>query len=209
MTVCAPDWGRMVRADNRYSRLVVWLKIILPIVGLVLLSLLFLVARPATDVQSTIPYAKVEIDEIVADQRISAPTYSGVTAEGDAIEFNAKLAAPSPNKPDSITSEGISARIDLKGGTTISLTAPQASVDGPTQTARLSGGVEVNTSAGVVVRTDAVTTSLETATLVTDGSVEATSSLGQITAGQMTLIQQNRGVHVLVFQNGVRVIYQP
>jgi lipopolysaccharide export system protein LptC len=67
----------------------------------------------------------------------------------------------------------------------------------------------VNTSAGVVVRTDAVKTSLETATLVTDGPVEATSSLGQITAGQMTLIQQNHGVHVLVFQNGVRVIYQP
>lgn len=199
----------MVRADNRYSRLVIWLKIILPIVALVLLSLLFLVARPTTDVQSTILYAKVEIDEIVADQRISAPTYSGVTAEGNAIEFNAIRAAPSPDKPDSITSEGISARIDLKSGTIISLTAPQASMDGPTQTARLSGGVEVNTSTGVMIRTDAVTTSLETATLVTDGLVEATTSLGQITAGQMTLIQQNRGVHVLVFQNGVRVIYQP
>ncbi|WP_438959717.1 LPS export ABC transporter periplasmic protein LptC [Nereida sp.] len=199
----------MVRADNRYSRLVVWLKITLPIVGLVLLSLLFLVARPATDAQSTVPYAKIEIDDIVADQRISAPTYSGVTAEGDAIEFNAKLAAPNPDKPDSIMSEGISARIDLKSGMTISLTAPQASVDESTQTARLSGGIEVTTSAGVVVRTDAVTTSLETATLVTDGSVEATTSLGQITAGQMTLIQQNPGGHVLVFQNGVQVIYQP
>ena len=199
----------MVRADNRYSRLVVWLKITLPIVGLVLLSLVFLVARPSTDAQSAIPYAKVEIDEIVADQRISAPTYSGVTAAGDAIEFNAKLAAPSSDKPESIMSEGISGRIDLKSGTTISLTAPQVSVDGPTQTARISGGVEVNTSAGVMVRTDAVTASLETATLITDGPVEATTALGQITAGQMTLIQQNRGGHVLVFQNGVRVIYRP
>lgn len=199
----------MGRADNRYSRLVIWLKIVLPIVGLVLLSLLFLIARPATDVQSTIPYAKVEIDEIIADQRISAPTYSGVTADGDAIEFNAKSAAPNPDKPDSITSEEISARIYLESGTAISLTAPQARVDGPTQTARLSGGVKVSTSTGMMARTDAITTLLETATLVTDGPVKATTSLGQISAGQMTLIQQSRGVHVLVFQNGVRVIYKP
>jgi lipopolysaccharide export system protein LptC len=199
----------MIGADNSYSRRVVWLKIILPIVGIVLLSLLFLLARPATDLKSTIPYAKVEVEEIVADQRISAPRYSGVTANGDAIEFNAKLAAPSPDQLDSITSEGISARIDLKSGTTISLTAPQASVSGPTQTAHLSGGVEVNTSTGLIARTGAITTSLETATLVTNGPVEAVTSLGQLTAGQMTLIKQNRSGHVLVFQNGVRVVYQP
>jgi lipopolysaccharide export system protein LptC len=209
MTAYAPGWGKMVGADNRYSRWVVWLKIILPIVGLVLLSLLFLIARPAIDAQSAIPYAKVEIDEVVADQRISAPTYSGVTANGDAIEFSAKRAAPSPDQADSITSEGISARIDLKSGATILLTAPKVSANGPAQTARLSGGVEVNASFGVIARTSAITMSFEKATLLTDGPVEAGTSLGQITAGRMSLIQKNRGAHVLVFQNGVRVIYQP
>ena len=60
----------MAVADNTYSRVVGWLKILLPLGALALLSTLFLFARGIAPV-GEIPYA--ELEEIAREARISDP----------------------------------------------------------------------------------------------------------------------------------------
>ncbi len=65
MTACALALADMATYDNTYSRVVAWLKILLPLLALAILSTLFLVARTIDPAQN-IPYADVDIDELDA-----------------------------------------------------------------------------------------------------------------------------------------------
>ncbi len=64
------------RPDNLHSRLVFWLKILLPLGRLAILSTLFMVShnfRP----EDAIPYADVDIEDRVNEPRLTAPDFAG------------------------------------------------------------------------------------------------------------------------------------
>ncbi len=65
----------MATYDNTYSRVVAWLKVLLPVIALVLLSTMFLISR-TIDPSRAIPFANVDVEGMVRDQRISAPAFS-------------------------------------------------------------------------------------------------------------------------------------
>ncbi|MDO9527303.1 MAG: hypothetical protein Q7J57_17480, partial [Gemmobacter sp.] len=68
----------MSRADNTYSRVVGALKVVLPLAALVLLSVLFLLARGRED-GSELRYSDVDLEALLKEPRMTAPTYTGVT----------------------------------------------------------------------------------------------------------------------------------
>ena len=96
----------MVVQDDTYSRVIAWLKILLPLVALGILSILFLVARTIDPAQN-LPFADVDIAEITRDQRVSRPNFSAVTADGAAITLSASTARPVPGSPEIITGDDI------------------------------------------------------------------------------------------------------
>ena len=56
---CVPVWSEAMAArDNVHSRVVFWLKIILPLLALAILSTLFLFSR-RIDTDQALPYAEV------------------------------------------------------------------------------------------------------------------------------------------------------
>ena len=110
MTACAPESPDMVVADNTYSRLVAWLKILFPLIALAILSTLFLVARTVDPAQD-LPYADVDVAELAREQRIGQPNYSGVTADGAAISLSARSALPDADNPRRITGTDVNADI--------------------------------------------------------------------------------------------------
>ena len=63
------------------TRIVRWLRVLLPLVALTMLSTMFLFSR-GSDVESRIPYAEVDAQAAARDNRIVAPEYSGVTGDG-------------------------------------------------------------------------------------------------------------------------------
>jgi lipopolysaccharide export system protein LptC len=63
----------MAAAIDGYSRLVAWLKIILPLIALGILATLFLVSR-TIDPSQTIPYADVDVQDLARNQRVGAPS---------------------------------------------------------------------------------------------------------------------------------------
>ena len=94
---------------DRYSRMVALLKVSLPLIALGILSTLFLVSR-AVDPPSTIPFADSEVQERLTNQQVTGPLYTGMSANGDQIEFIAETVVNSPDEVGTNISQNVDVR---------------------------------------------------------------------------------------------------
>lgn len=202
----------MATFDNSYSRMVAWLKIILPLVALAILSTLFLVSR-SVDTTLTIPYSEADLNEITREQKIGNLSYSGVAANGAAITLTAESAQPMLGKKPSMSAKVLQIAIETPNGLKMNAQSPVGIFDSGGQNAELTGGVIITTSSGYIIETDTLNTNLTDSSVSTPGPITATGPLGSISAGQMVLQQQSgngsRSGYYLVFKNGVSLIYVP
>ncbi len=194
----------MLRDDNFYSQFVGFLKVSLPLAALALMSTVFLFARAPTQ-ENAIPYA--EIEEIARAPRVSGAQVSGVSNDGSVFELVARTALPNLN---GMTADTLTAAIESIDGTLIDIRAGQGEINTTEQTARLSGLVRIETSDGFEMETAAVTTNMTTGQIISDGALEVQAPFGSLTAGQM-IIETPDGANgqVMLFQNGVRLVYTP
>lgn len=200
----------MITYDNNYSRFVAFTKVILPIIALGILSTLFLFSRDIDPGQS-IPFAKVDVEELAREQRVGAPNYAGVTDDGSAISIMAKSARPSADNPKIISATEMTATIQDAAGGRIDMTSKHGQIDTEQQIVRLGGGVLIETSTGYAISTSGITAALDKTSMASDGRITATGPLGSIKAGQMVLKVQNKpdDAHLLVFKGGVKLVYDP
>lgn len=190
-----------------YSRLVGMLKVTLPLAALVLLSMLFMVAR-TLDPEAALPYAQVDIDEMLRDPRLTAPTYSGVTREGDEVVFTAETAHPG-NGNGARAMAPLLRLIDSTGAQT-RISADEARIAPASRELALSGNVELLTASGIRLQTDDLLAHLDRTRLEGPGKVVAEAPLGRLEAGSFTLTRgAGPGQEVLVFNGGVKLLYQP
>ena len=196
--------------DNTYSRLVGFLKIVLPLAALGVLSTLFLISRNI-DTNSAIPYAEVDVRELAREERVGEPNFSSVTADGSAIRLYARSARPDIDTPDRLLMDAPQARIQTESGMDVDITAGSASMDARAELATLTDAVRVTTSTGYEVLTEGVVASLGETRGETDGAATANGPLGKIEAGRITLTEaeDSPGDYVLVFNEGVKLVYQP
>ena len=75
------------------SRIVAWLRVILPLTALALLSVLFLLGRKP-EPEGNIPYANVDPREVAERQLATSPTYAGVTEDGAQINITGAQVMP-------------------------------------------------------------------------------------------------------------------
>jgi len=192
-------WG-----DEAYSQLVGFLKITLPLAALALMSTVFLFARAPTQ-DSQIPYA--EIEEIAQEPRLSGAQISGVSDDGSVIALDARTARPTEN---GLTAEALSGTVDTLSGVHIDLQSTGGEIDNASQTARLTGLTYLKTSNGYEMETTGLTTDLVSGRIVSDGALEVQAPYGDLTAGQLIIeTPENASGQVMLFQNGVRLIYTP
>jgi len=200
----------MASYDNSYSRFVAFTKITLPIVALGILSTLFLFSRNIDPSQS-IPYAKVDVENLAKEQRLGAPNYAGVTEDGSAISITAQSAQPDLDNPDRILANDITAKIEDANGGHLDITSGSGVINSKHQILILKGGVHIVTSSGFTIDTSGITSSLGITSVVTDGEITANGPLGLLKAGKMEVLPQNgpKASHLLVFKGGVKLIYDP
>ncbi|MCK8463227.1 hypothetical protein MUY35_05120 [Aliiroseovarius sp. S1339] len=200
----------MDRSDNSYSRFISWLKVLLPVSALALLSTMFLISK-SVDPTTSLSYARVNLEELTGEQRIDSPRFSSVTDDGAAITFSAKSAVPDPDKTNVFTAEVLSARIETPDGGAVDIDAAKALIDGSSNIVDLSGGVTLVTSTNYEIATDGLTTAMDTTSAKTNGPVEAEGPMGHIIAGQAELTRQgdDNATYLLVFKEGVKLVYQP
>ena len=75
------------------SRIVHWLRVILPLAALAVLAVLFLLARKP-DPEAAIPYADVDPRDLAERQAVTSPRYSGVTDDGARVSIDGSEATP-------------------------------------------------------------------------------------------------------------------
>ncbi len=139
-------------SDNMHSRVVMILKITLPLVALAILASLFLFSAPI-DPEDAIPYADVEIADRLAQPRMTGAGFSTVTSDGATLTLSAEAAVP---KAGGATVTGLSGLLQSPDGASTQITAAKAELDRTKGQLQLTEGVTLQTSQGYAIRTDAV-----------------------------------------------------
>ncbi|AXI44682.1 hypothetical protein C1J03_00730 [Sulfitobacter sp. SK012] len=197
-----------MRPDS-HTRTVTWLKVAFPLAALGILSTLFLLSR-TIDTESAIPFADKEIQERLRDQQVTAPFFSGSTADGDQLSFSAvKLTTPS-GQLGANEAEGVLARIETADGNRIKVQANMARFDIAADMADLEGDVVLETSSGYRMTTRTLTSQMSSFEINAPDAVHAVGPLGVLDAGSMTIKTPQAGENVqLIFNNGVKLVYTP
>jgi lipopolysaccharide export system protein LptC len=199
----------MALADNAHSRLVGALKVLLPLAALAVLSTLFLLSR-TRDPDAALPYAQVDIEDMLRDPRLTAPTYSGVTREGDEVIFTARTAHPEGSGNTGARAVEPVLRLISPDGAESHVVAAEAHVDPAARTLVLRGAVRLDTPSGYWLESEELVASLDRSRLESPGPVSALGPQGRIAAGGFTLTRgEAPGQEVLVFNGGVKLLYQP
>lgn len=196
--------------NDIHTRLVLWLKILLPLAALAILSTLFLLSR-SIDPEDAIPYAEVDVEELAREPRLSAPEYAGVTADGAAVTVTAETARPDPADSRRVSATGLHAVMDTDNDLEAALSAAQGLIDTGAAMLTLSDGVEISTSTGYRVTAPHVTSALDRTEVIAQGPVSAEAPFGRLEAGGMELRvdPEAKDGHVLIFKDGVKLVYDP
>ena len=197
----------MQPADNLYSQVVGWAKILLPLCAIGLLSTLFLLARSTTEPNEIV---LEQVEAIAREQRLSAPEFSGLTDDGAVIVISASTARPDTTRPDTISIDDVRLRMDNADGSNVEVTATMGEIDGRAGIASLLGLARLVTSSGYEMETNGLIAELETGLVTTDGLLEIHAPFGQLTAGKVTFQMASEGIsQEMLFTDGVRLLYTP
>ncbi|WP_323767472.1 hypothetical protein [Antarctobacter sp.] len=196
----------MRRGDGLYSRVIAWLKILLPLAALAMLSTLFLLSRSTEPLQN-IPFVE-ELQKSAADERVSAPFFAGTTPRGDVLSVTAKSVRPLGG--GEIQADDLAARMRLSDGSEILVDAVEAMLNDGDGQALMQGGVRIESSQGYVLLTEGLVSSLDRIEAESLGPVQGDGPLGRFEAGHLRIAPVGEdGAVQLMFSGGVKLVYQP
>jgi len=196
-------------ADNFHSHMVAWMKIILPLLALGLLSTLFLISRNV-DPTKNIPITDIDLEQRADYLGATNPSFAGMTNRGDRVSVRAEQAKPGARDPEHLLAEGVVAKLNLISGTVIDITSDHAEMNQSKFTANLQGDVNVVTTNGYDLKTERLNARLDTLYAETPGPVEGSAPVGTLSAGRMVLdTDQETGAAHLLFTDGVKLLYTP
>lgn len=194
---------------DAHTRVVTWLKVLLPLAALAILSTLFLLADQINP-DDALPFAEVDVEELAREPRMTLPSYAGTTSDGAALNLTAEAALPgTADRP----ARALNVRMELAtpDGATTDLRAASAVIDADGGKLFLSGGVSLTTSQGYSLETLEIVADLDRSGLETVSGVQARAPAGTLTADSMVLRQDNQTptTYLMVFKGGVRLVYLP
>lgn len=198
-------------ADNAHSRRVALLKIALPLMGLAVLSTLFLVSTSRVP-EDLVPYADVDIADLLREPRLTGPSYAGVTRDGAAVTLSAREALPgAPGTDLGGLARDLTGQIETPDGVHTSFTAGEARLDTGGGQVLLTGGVRISMSSGYELSFGEGQIGLERTGITAFGGVKASAPLGAISAEVLAIgpAEGSPGRYLMVFKGRVRLLYQP
>jgi lipopolysaccharide export system protein LptC len=188
--------------------MVQFLKVLLPLVAIVMLSTVFLLSRSIeTDVK--VPFTQRDIEERLADQIVTRPNYRGTTRKGEEVQIEAIQATQGTENSVPTASE-FRGRLGLSNGGIITLDSNSGMIRPDKNTATFIGDVVITTTDGIEVTTNLLNTALDEIRGDTPGQVNGTGVIGNFSAGRMTFGTKKKDgpVHI-IFTDGVKLIYEP
>ncbi len=190
-----------------YSRLIAWLKILLPLGALALLSTIFLYSR-GPDPIATIPVLTGGADPTLTEQ-IGSPFYAGTTENGQGLTLAARQARFSDPDNSGLIADDLRAVIDIRDGNRIVIDATVGQMDEGDRL-RLRDGVVLDSSSGYTVRTDGLDAEIDRVAIESTSDVEAVGPGLTLSAGKLRVEENATTQDIqLLFTDGVKLIYIP
>lgn len=197
----------MARPVGAYSQMVAWLKVILPLAALGLMSTMFLLSG-GSSLETPVQVEVARNQDGTVAQGVGAPYYASLTEAGDRVTLMAQSARPQSD--GSIIADQLDARIHFVDGTRMFLDALNATVEDGSDLLTMTGGVRIESSVGYVMTTNAMTSSLSKIEAESHGAVQATGPAGTLEAGKMRIGPSENGeTSQILFTDGVKLVYQP
>jgi lipopolysaccharide export system protein LptC len=186
----------------RYSVFVSIMKGMLPIVAIGLgIAVLSYVWQPR---DSSRPVVTVEnVGRIENDLAMVNPELNGADKDGLPFTVTAATAVPESLGSTRILLKGVDAKIALKSGGTMYVTAAQGIADTEKRLLDVSGGIHVTTSDGYDVTTESASADLGVGTIRGDQPIKASGKLGTITARRFAI---NKATGQIRFTGNVRTL---
>ncbi len=197
---------RRVRA---YSRAVAWMKVVLPLGAVAVMSALYFAAQRTGDLTEI--FNAEELATLGAGLRLDNPRFAGVTEQGEPFAIRAAWALPDSALPRLIDLERPEGEIELSDGRTVAARADSGRMHRENNTLVLKGAVVLDTSDGYHLETDLVELDLDAKTAHAPGPVSGTGPDGRIDAGSMRAAagEDGAGAGKIWFENRVRVVFIP
>jgi lipopolysaccharide export system protein LptC len=197
-------------ADNSYSLLVAWLKIVLPLIALAILSSLFLLSRQI-DPAAVLPASDPGLADRLREPRLTEPVFTGVTPDGSAVTVTAVEMRPLPGSLTEGTARTLTVRVETPGGNIATLAAPKGQLDTAAKTLALSGGVTIVTADGYSLAAPDMDASMATSELNATGGVTGESPFGTIRSRMMYVTRNpdHPDTQIVDFIGDVRLLYLP
>jgi lipopolysaccharide export system protein LptC len=193
--------------DNSYSFFVAWVKTLLPIAALGMLSTIFLFSGKV-DVTQSLPYADLNVADIIREQRITRPYFTGVSEGGNEFALSAAYATPDANKPSVLNVSELDIEFKSPKGSKTKITAGAGLVNAKTNYASISQGVRLDSKLNFWIATERLDIYFNHSYASTNGPFKGVFPLGSIDSGNMVL-KMITGKQQILFTNGVRMLYQP
>ena len=193
--------------DNSYSFFVAWVKTLLPIAALGMLSTIFLFSGKV-DVTQSLPYADLNVADIIREQRITRPYFTGISEGGIEFALSAAYATPDAKKPSVLNVSELDIEFKLPKGGKTKITAGAGLVNAKTNYASISQGVRLDSKLNFWIATERLDIYFNHSYATTNGPFKGVFPLGSIDSGNMVL-KMITGKQQILFTNGVRMLYQP
>ncbi len=218
----APATRRYLPRGPGYSRLVVVLKVVLPLAALAALSSVFLLASPV-DPERALRSAEIDAEDRARDPRLTGARFVGVTRQGSALRIDTETARSDPEGRLRFQVTGLALQLDDPEGGSLSASAQSGVIDRGAGRFDMAGPVEIDASPGYRLQAETLSGLLDQTLVYSNRPVQGDAPAGRIEAGSMRLTRMpgpqtgpdaapgpdevagNR----LVFGGGVRLIYHP
>lgn len=198
----------MARSEQYHSQLISWLKILLPLLALGLLSTIFLYARGDDPITQIPIFADGFNPE--GEEQVSAAFFAGVTDAGHTLRIQARRARAATDSRAGLIADEVAAVVGLAQGGEILIVADQGRViEGQSQMA-LQGNVTVESSVGYTIRSERLDARTDSVTLESPGAVDADGPGVTLSAGRMLISETPDTDDVQIeFTGGVKMVYMP
>jgi len=198
--------GEQVRS---YSRIVTWMKVLLPLAAVAVISALFLSAQKQSDLSEI--FTAEELVTLGAGLRLDNPRFAGVTENGEPFAIRADWALPDSAMPRIIDLERPEGEIEMSDGRTIAARSATGRMQRKQKILVLEGGVVLDTSDGYHAETEYMEIDLGAETAMSPGPISGSGPAGQIDAGSFraTTGADGAGGRTIWFENKVRLVLIP
>lgn len=194
-------------APNRYSTLIAWTKLVLPLIALALLSTLFLFSRTPNP-EDALPFVDIDIAELTQQQRLSQPRFAGTLADGRPITLNAESAVQQGDTPNLLELAHVTSEVALADTDSARISSDRGDFDLAQQVIDLTGAVRVSTTSAYQLLSEQISVAMTTMRMLSPGAVTLTGPGLRLDAGAMELTGGD-GQALFSFTGGVRLLYDP